>query len=215
VLLVDEINRATPRTQSALLEAMQERQVTVDGVTRTLPRPFLVLATQNPIEYEGTFPLPEAQLDRFTMRLTLGYPDHADEKAILRRLQREHPISRLESVLDQEVLLDLQARVWDVHVDETLYDYIVSLTAATRTHPALALGISPRGSLALFKCAQAYAALDGRDFVRPDDVKLLVPYVFPHRIILKPDSELRGQTPAGIVRAVLEEVELPLSENEA
>jgi MoxR-like ATPase len=210
VLLVDEINRATPRTQSALLEAMQERQVTVDGVTRSLPRPFLVLATQNPIEYEGTFPLPEAQLDRFALRITLGYPAAADEKAILKRLIGAHPIDTIRPVAEPGDLTVLQQRIWGVHVDETLYDYIVSLSEATREHPDLALGVSPRGSLALFKCAQAYAAIDGRDFVRPDDVKILVPYVFPHRIILKPDAELRGQTPGGIIRSLAGQVALPL-----
>jgi MoxR-like ATPase len=210
VLLVDEINRATPRTQSALLEAMQERQVTVDGVTRSLPRPFLVLATQNPIEYEGTFPLPEAQLDRFALRITLGYPAAADEKAILKRLIGAHPIDTIRPVAEPGDLMVLQQRIWGVHVDETLYDYIVSLSEATREHPDLALGVSPRGSLALFKCAQAYAAIDGRDFVRPDDVKILVPYVFPHRIILKPDAELRGQTPGGIIRSLAGQVALPL-----
>jgi len=210
VLLVDEINRATPRTQSALLEAMQERQVSVDGVTRALPLPFLVLATQNPIEYEGTFPLPEAQLDRFALRLTLGYPGRADEKTILRRLLGAHPIESIRAVAEPGALAALQKRIWEVHVDETLYDYIVSLSEATRSHPDLALGVSPRGSLALFKCSQAAAAIDGRDFVRPDDVKALVPHVFPHRIILKPDAGLRGLTQTGIIRGLMERVPLPL-----
>src|SRR5260221_464156 len=154
ILLADEINRATPRTQSALLEAMQEQQVTVDGVTRELPRPFLVLATQNPVEYEGTFPLPEAQLDRFLMRISLGYPNPKDERQILINLQREHPITHLGKVVEAGELLKLQRQVWDVHVDETLQEYIVTLAAATRAHPDLALGISPRGSLALFKASQ-------------------------------------------------------------
>ncbi|HAE59958.1 MAG TPA: AAA family ATPase, partial [Anaerolineae bacterium] len=171
ILLADEINRATPRTQSALLEAMQEQQVTVDGVTRELPRPFLVLATQNPVEYEGTFPLPEAQLDRFLMRLSLGYPSPQDERQILINLWREHPITKLESIVDGNEMPALQKLVWDVHVDETLQDYIVRLAAATRSHPDLALGISPRGSLALFKAAQALAAVRGRDHVLPDDIK--------------------------------------------
>ncbi len=215
VLLVDEINRATPRTQSALLEAMQERQVTVDGVTRPLPHPFLVLATQNPIEYEGTFPLPEAQLDRFALRLTLGYPSRSDEKDILRRLLRSHPIESIGPVARPDTLAGLQRIIWDVHVDDTLYDYIVSLVEATRAHPDLALGVSPRGSLALFKCAQALAALDGRAYVRPDDVKVLAPFVLPHRIILKPEAGLRGQTQLGIIRDLLEQVPLPLETPES
>jgi MoxR-like ATPase len=169
-----------------------------------------VLATQNPIEYEGTFPLPEAQLDRFALRLTLGYPDAANEKAILKRLLRVHPIESIGAVADPAELLGLLQRVWEVHVDETLYDYIVALAEATRNHPDLDLGVSPRGSLALFKCAQAYAALDGRDFVRPDDVKLLLPYVFPHRVILKPEAGLRGKTQGGVIRDLAAQVALPL-----
>jgi len=161
VLLADEINRATPRTQSALLESMGEGQVTVDGVTRTLNRPFLVLATQNPIEYEGTFPLPEAQLDRFLLKLSVGYPSPADEGQILLNLQREHPITKIEQVVDGARLLDLQRVVWDAHIDDTVRDYIVRLVHATRSHPDLALGASPRGSLALFKTAQALAILRG------------------------------------------------------
>ncbi len=210
ILLVDEINRATPRTQSALLEAMQERQVTVDGVTRELPRPFLVLATQNPIEYEGTFPLPEAQLDRFLLKLSLGYPDPSDEKAILNRLRREHPVDSITSVADGEDLIDHQKSVWDVHVDETLQDYVVMLAKATRSHTDLVLGVSPRGSLALFKASQALAALHGRDFVRPDDIKFLLPYVFLHRIIPRPEAELRGRTRERILAEILENTPLQL-----
>jgi MoxR-like ATPase len=210
ILLADEINRATPRTQSALLEAMQEQQVTADGVTRELPRPFLVLATQNPIEYEGTFPLPEAQLDRFLMRVSLGYPNPHDERQILINLWREHPITRLEKVVDGLQLLALQHQVWDVHVDETLQDYIVALAAATRSHADLALGISPRGSLALFKAAQALAAVRGRDHVIPDDIKYLAPYTLSHRLIVKPDAELRGRTAKVILEDVLQGTPLDL-----
>jgi len=212
ILLTDEINRATPRTQSALLEAMQEQQVTVDGVTRALPRPFLVLATQNPIEYEGTFPLPEAQLDRFMMRLSLGYPSPQDERQILINLWREHPITQLAQVVDGSELLNLQKRVWDVHVDETLQEYVVSLVTATRDHSDLALGVSPRGSLALFKASQALAAVRGRDHVIPDDIKYLVPVTLPHRLIIKPDAELRGRTTSGILRDILENTPLRLGE---
>ncbi|HHH40681.1 MAG TPA: MoxR family ATPase [Chloroflexi bacterium] len=211
VLLADEITRATPRTQSALLEAMGERQVTVDGVTYPLPRPFIVLATQNPIEYEGTFPLPEAQLDRFLLRLSLGYPDADEERRILRRLQREHPIESLGQVVEGERLPDLARRVWEVHVDETVEAYVVRLVQATREHPDLALGASPRGSLALFKTAQALAALRGRDYVLPDDVKRMAPLTLTHRLLLKPESSLRGRTAGQVVREVLESVPLPLT----
>jgi MoxR-like ATPase len=210
VLLADEINRATPRTQSALLEAMQEQQVTVDGQTRLLPRPFLVLATQNPIEYEGTFPLPEAQLDRFLMRLSLGYPGEGDERQILINLWREHPITKLEKVVSGAELPVLQKRVWDVHVDETLQKYVVALAAATRSHPDLALGVSPRGSLALFKAAQAFAAVRGREHVIPDDIKYLVPVTLPHRLIVTPEAQLRGQTAQVILEEVLENTPLDL-----
>jgi MoxR-like ATPase len=212
ILLADEINRATPRTQSALLEAMQEQQVTVDGVTRPLPRPFLVMATQNPIEYEGTFPLPEAQLDRFLMRLTLGYPEPDDERQILINLWREHPITKLEQAVDGNLLLRLQKKIWDVHVDDTLQEYIVSLVSATRNHPDLMLGVSPRGSLALFKASQAYAAIQGRDHVIPDDIKALVPVTLPHRLIIKPEAALRGLTSTGILKDVLENTPLDLGE---
>jgi len=194
VLLADEINRATPRTQSALLESMGEGQVTVDGVTYPLQRPFLVLATQNPIEYEGTFPLPEAQLDRFLLKLAVGYPSAEDEGQILLNLQREHPITTIGQVVDGTRLLEMQRQVWEVHVDDTIRDYIVRLIHATRNHADLALGASPRGSLALFKTAQALAALHGRDFVLPDDVKRLAVPTLVHRLIVRPESALRGYT---------------------
>lgn len=210
ILLADEINRATPRTQAALLEAMQEQQVTVDGVTRDLPRPFLVLATQNPIEYEGTFPLPEAQLDRFLMRLSMGYPSRMDERQILVNLWREHPITKLGKVIDGHELLSLQKRIWDVNVDATLQDYIVGLAESTRNHSDLALGVSPRGSLALLKAAQAFAAIRGRDYVIPEDIKTLVPLTLSHRLILKPEAELRGRTARTILEDVLEKTPLDL-----
>ena len=210
ILLADEINRATPRTQAALLEAMQEQQVTVDGVTRDLPRPFLVLATQNPIEYEGTFPLPEAQLDRFLMRLSIGYPSRADERQILTNLWREHPITKIGKVVDGHDLSALQRRVWDVNVDATLQDYIVTLAEATRGHSDISLGVSPRGSLALLKSAQALAAIRGRDYVIPEDIKILVPLTLAHRLILKPEAELRGRTAALILEDVLERTPLDL-----
>ncbi len=212
ILLTDEINRATPRTQAALLEAMQERQVTMDGVTRPLPAPFLVLATQNPIEYEGTFPLPEAQLDRFLIRLSMGYPAADDEARILRHLKKQHPIETIGQVVDGTELLSLHDAVTDVHVDESLEQYILAVVRATRTHRDLALGASPRGSLALYKAAQALAALRDRDFVIPDDVKTLIPLTLAHRLIVKPESQLRGRTDQAILAEILEQTQLDIGE---
>jgi MoxR-like ATPase len=222
ILLADEINRATPRTQSALLEAMQEQQVTVDGVTRQLPRPFIVLATQNPIEYEGTFPLPEAQLDRFLLRISLGYPSNQEEQQILVNLRRQHPVTTLQVVPprsdDQPAggdgtiaeLLALQPQVWDIHVDETLEAYIVRLVGATRSHPDLALGASPRASLALYKTAQALAALRGRDHILPEDIKYLFEPALAHRLIVRPEAELRGRSASAILQEVLRETTLEI-----
>jgi MoxR-like ATPase len=210
LLLADEINRATPRTQSALLESMGERQVTVDGNSRALPRPFIVFATQNPIEYEGTFPLPEAQLDRFLIKIRLGYLDAAAEGQMLLNLQREHPIADLEPVIDGRRLPELSQRVWDVHVDETVRDYIVRLAHATRNHPDLLLGASPRGSLALYKTSQAWAALRARDYVLPDDVKRLAPLALAHRCLPHPESALRGRTAEAIVAELLGQTKLDL-----
>ncbi|MEZ4769258.1 MAG: MoxR family ATPase [Caldilineales bacterium] len=212
ILLADEINRATPRTQSALLEAMGERQVTVDGVTRPLPRPFMVMATQNPIEYEGTFPLPEAQLDRFLLKVSLGYLSVEEEKDLLLHLRRQHPIETLQSVIDGTAVADLSEAVWEVHVDDTIRDYIVRLVDATRQHPDLLLGASPRGSLALFRSSQALAALRGRSFVLPDDVKLLAPLALAHRCIVQPESALRGRTAQAIVNDLLAQVALDIGQ---
>ncbi len=214
VLLVDEINRATPRTQSALLEAMQEQQVTVDGVTYALPRPFIVLATQNPIEYEGTFPLPEAQLDRFLMRLSIGYPSTGDEKILLNHLRREHPVTHLKPAVEASRLIELQRQVWEVYVEDSLQDYIVKLISTTRGHPDLALGASPRASLALFKAAQALAAIRGRDHVIPDDIQTLVPSILTHRLLISPEAELRGRTPRSILDDLLEKVPLEIGKLE-
>jgi len=214
ILLADEINRATPRTQAALLEAMQEGQVTTGNTTRELPRPFLVLATQNPIEYEGTFPLPEAQLDRFLVRISLGYPEESDEIAILRNLRKQHPIETLDQVVDGAALLRLHDTITDVHVDGTVERYILAIVRATREHADIALGASPRGSLALYKTAQAWAALHDRDYVIPDDIKRLAPMALAHRLILKPESQLRGRTAEGFVREILERAELELSNND-
>ena len=215
ILLADEINRATPRTQAALLEAMQERQVTMDGITRPLPAPFLVLATQNPIEYEGTFPLPEAQLDRFLMRLSLGYPETDDEILMLRNLRKQHPIERINQVVDGTELPNLNDIVTDAHVDESLERYILTIVQATRSHPDVALGASPRGSLALYKTAQALATLQRRDYVIPDDVKTLVPLTLAHRLIIKPESQLRGRTAEAILTEILETAELDIGELES
>jgi MoxR-like ATPase len=214
ILLADEVNRATPRTQSALLESMGEYQVTVDGVTRPLPRPFMVFATQNPIEYEGTFPLPEAQLDRFLMRLKLGYPTFEEEQQILLNLQRTHPIDSIGQVVDGSKLPTLQPQIWDVTVDETVRGYVVRLVRATREHFDLALGASPRGSLGLFRAAQALACVRGRDYVMPDDVKLLAPVILGHRLIVKPESAIRGRNAQTILKNLLEETKLEIGELE-
>jgi MoxR-like ATPase len=210
ILLADEINRATPRTQSALLEAMQEQQVSVDGVTHPLPRPFLVLATQNPIEYEGTFPLPEAQLDRFLIRISVGYPSASDEKVLLINLRREHPIQHLEQVAECSDLLKYQKQVWEIHMDDTLQEYIIRLVHHTRSHPDVALGASPRASLSLFKTTQALAAIHGRDHVLPEDIKKMVVAVLAHRMVLKPEAELRGRTAQSVLEELLAETPLDL-----
>ncbi|MBI4318367.1 MAG: MoxR family ATPase [Chloroflexi bacterium] len=212
VLLADEINRATPRTQSALLECMEERQVTLVGETRKLLRPFLVLATQNPIELEGTFPLPEAQLDRFLLKLSLGYPSVEEEKAIARRFQRESPLDALEPVVAAEELVAMQLLCREVYVGEAVEDYIVGIVRATREHPSVQLGASPRGTLGLYRTAQALAAMDGRAFVIPDDVKRLAPAVLTHRLITSAQARLRGRLRGQIVAEVLESVPVPVEE---
>lgn len=214
IVLADEINRATPRTQSSLLECMEERQVTVDGVTRNLPQPFLVIATQNPIEYEGTFPLPEAQLDRFLLRLRMGYPSAEEENEILVRLQQRHPIEEIEQVVDAEQLLAVQDDIRHVYVEQSVQQYIVEIVQQTRVHQDVALGASPRGALGLYRTSQALAALSGRDYVLPDDVKKLAGPVLGHRMIVKPESELRGKTGDEIVEDILSKVPIVLEEGE-
>lgn len=209
VVLADEINRATPKTQAALLEAMEERQVTVDGVTRPLPRPFLVLATQNPIEYEGTFPLPEAQVDRFLMRLRLGYPSATDEVRILERQQYRHPVIELEQVVSLEELLQAQEAIKEIFVSPALKRYIIELNHQTREHPEVYLGASPRGSLALYRTAQARAAMASRDYVLPDDIKALVTPTLAHRVILGPGARLRDLTAQQVVEEILQGVPVP------
>ena len=192
IVLTDEINRATPKTQSALLEAMEERQITVDGITHEMARPFLVLATQNPIEYEGTFPLPEAQVDRFMMRIRLGYPSKANEIDVLNRQAERHPISALEQVVTVEELIGAQRAVRTVYVDDLVKSYIVDLVTMTRDHPDIYLGASPRGSIALFNAIRAWAAIEGRDFVLPDDVKLLAEPTLAHRLIVSPSARIKN-----------------------
>jgi MoxR-like ATPase len=209
VLLADEINRATPKTQSALLEAMEERQVTVDGTTYPLELPFLVLATQNPIEFAGTFPLPEAQVDRFLLRVNLGYLDVANEVKVLERFQHESPIEQLEAVASAQDVVAGQKAVQDIYVDDQLKEYIARITHRTRAHGDVGLGASPRGSLGLFRGAQARAALDGRDFVTPDDIKALALPVLAHRVILKPNAELRGLSSARVIGQILESEPVP------
>ncbi|MEZ4501876.1 MAG: MoxR family ATPase [Dehalococcoidia bacterium] len=209
IVLTDEINRATPKTQSALLEAMEERQVTVDGVSHQLPRPFMVMATQNPIEYEGTFPLPEAQLDRFLLRVHLGYPSSTDEVLIMDAQQRQHPIDALEQVTSADEVQDLQRAVGEVYVDPLIKQYIVSLVNATREHEAAYLGASPRGSLGLMRASQALAMLDGRDFVQPDDVKLLAYPTLGHRVIVSPAARVRSVTSAEIIDESIQRTAVP------
>jgi len=212
IVLSDEINRAPPRTQSALLEAMAERQVTVDGVTRALARPFCVIATQNPIEYEGTFPLPEAQLDRFLLRMTIGYPSAESESEMLLRLQMQHPVETVKQVVTVEELLGAQEEVRRIFVHEKVRDYIVRLVQATRADPDIALGASPRGSLALMRCAQALAALEGVSFVLPDHVKSMLEPALAHRLILTPEARLAGRQARAVLARIATQVEPPVGE---
>jgi len=209
IVLADEINRATPKTQSALLESMEEQQVTVDGITHPLPEPFIVLATENPIEYEGTFPLPEAQLDRFLLRLSLGYPDHAGEIDILERQRRLHPLETLAQVISVEELIGAQTAVKEVHVERLISEYIVGLVDASRTHDDIYLGASPRGSLALYNSARAWAALQGRDYVIPDDIKDLAEPSLAHRLIISPAARMKNIDSRMVVRELLTSVPVP------
>ena len=210
ILLADEINRATPRTQSSLLEAMQERTITIDGETHTLARPFMVLATQNPVELEGTFPLPEAQLDRFLLRLTLGYPTLDDEVAVLERYQQVDPLTDLAPVTDAETVRHLQGQVRSIHVSEPVRRYIAEVVRATRSHDDVQLGASPRATLALHRAAQALAAVRGRAFVAPDDVKYLAVPVLAHRLILHTEARLRGRTARHVVQNLVEKLPAPV-----
>ncbi|HRN66577.1 MAG TPA: MoxR family ATPase [Promineifilum sp.] len=213
ILLADEINRATPRTQSALLEAMQERQVTVDIATHALPRPFLVMATQNPVELEGTFPLPEAQLDRFLMKVALGYPDEASENEMLLRFERSDPLDTLNSVVGPDDILSMQQETRTVRVENSVRQYIVNICRATRAHADVMLGASPRATMALYRTCQARAAINGRDFVIPDDVKEMAPPVLTHRLVVNPQTRLRGRVPEDVVREIVDTVPVPVEGN--
>jgi MoxR-like ATPase len=209
VLLADEINRASPRTQSALLEAMNEAQATIDGVTHALPDPFFVLATQNPVDYQGTYPLPEAQLDRFLLRIGVGYPPPEDELAMLFSRQRANPIDKLEPVADLEALTSILAEVREVEMKEEVARYLLRVVAATRTHPDLELGVSPRGALALFRAAQARALLQHRSFVSPDDIQALAPHVLAHRVLLTTQARYGGTSSASTIAAIVDRVDVP------
>ena len=203
IVLADEINRTSPKTQSALLEAMEEGSVTVDGVTRALPQPFLVMATQNPIEYEGTYPLPEAQLDRFLVKLHMGYPSPDEEIEMLNRLEKAAPLSEIGPVMPLDELLTLQRKVMGVHVSDTVKRYIVDLIQQSRVHEAVYLGVSPRGAIALMKAAQAYAFIHGRDFVIPDDVQHLAPYVLAHRLLIRPEAKWDKLDATAVIKQLL------------
>ncbi|MBD3109127.1 MoxR family ATPase [Bacillus sp. AGMB 02131] len=210
IILADEINRTSPKTQSSLLEAMEEASVTVDGVTRQLQQPFFVLATQNPIEYEGTYPLPEAQLDRFLIKVKMGYPEREEEIEVLRRAQLQHPIEKIQMVVQTEDILQLQKDVKNVRVDDLLKEYIVLLANLTRKHESVYLGVSPRGSIALMKASQAYAFMSGRDYVLPDDIQYLAPFVFAHRLILKPEARYSGTTAEDIIFEIIANTSVPV-----
>ncbi|MGZ3646713.1 MAG: AAA family ATPase [Ktedonobacteraceae bacterium] len=210
ILLVDEINRATPRTQSALLESMAERQVTMERTTMPLPKPFLVIATQNPIELEGTFPLPEAQLDRFLLRLQIGYPSEEEEQAILHRFKQEEIIDTLQPVVTADQILELQTAIRQVYWQPEVERYLLAIVRATRSHPSAQLGVSPRGSLALYRACEAFAALQGRDYVQPDDVKHLAPSVLSHRLLTTSRSRMRGQQSLEIINTIIKNTPVPV-----
>jgi len=210
IILADEINRTSPKTQAALLEGMEEASVTVDGVTRKLEQPFLVMATQNPIEYEGTYPLPEAQLDRFLLKMKMGYPDATEELEVLSRAQHQQPIEDLQQVISVEDVRLLQQQVKQVYVDQTIKQYIVAIANGTRAHRSVYLGVSPRGSIALMKASQAYAFIQGRDYVIPDDVQFLAPFVLVHRVMLKPEAKYGGEEPEAIISELLASIPVPV-----
>ncbi len=215
VVLADEINRTSPKTQAALLEALEEGSVTTDGQTRELQNPFFVMATQNPIEYGGTYPLPEAQLDRFLFKFKIGYPTKSEELEVLTRVEKRHPIEDLEAVITLDELIEMQKQVLDIYVDETIKEYIINLVNATRQHHAVYLGASPRASIALMKAAQAYAYMQSRDYVVPDDIKYLAPFAMQHRVLLNSDAKLSNLTNERIVRDIVEQVNVPVGKESA
>jgi len=210
IVLADEINRATPRTQSALLEAMQEQQVTIDGLTHSLPRPFIVFATQNPIELEGTFPLPEAQIDRFLLRIVIGYPSQSEENSILERFRTSSQLPELLPVTTPTEILQLQDERRNIRVEDSVRDYIVRIARATREHHEVQLGASPRATMALYHSTQAWAAIQGRDFVLPDDIKFMAPHVLTHRLMVSPQAQLRGRQPSQLVTDIVDSVSVPV-----
>jgi len=210
IVLADEINRTSPKTQASLLEVMEEHQVTVDDVTYKVPKPFMVLATQNPVEYLGTYPLPEAQLDRFTLKISLGYPSPADESLILTRFKTDNPLDTLEPVADGNYILELQKLIREIHVDESLNRYIVDIVGATRKHPDVILGASPRGSLNLYRTSQAWAFYNGRNYVLPDDIKKMIVPVLSHRMFLKQEAKLKKITAESILRDIVKSVKVPV-----
>jgi MoxR-like ATPase len=210
IILADEINRTSPKTQASLLEVMEESQVTVDGITHKVPKPFMVLATQNPIEYLGTFPLPEAQLDRFFMKISIGYPTPGEESYILNRFRQNNPIETLENVASGEEIIKIQDEIKEIYVDKTLNDYIVDIVASTRNHNDIILGSSPRGSMSLFKAAQAWAFYNNRNFVMPEDIKYMVVPVLSHRIVLKQEAKLKKINAADILDSILEKTKVPV-----
>lgn len=210
IILADEINRTSPKTQAALLEAMEEASITIDGETLDISKPFFVMATQNPIEYEGTYPLPEAQLDRFLLKIKMGYPTAQQEIEVLRRVENRQPIQEIEAVMSVEELLKLQQHVKQVYVEDGVKSYIVDIARATRNHQNVYLGVSPRASIALMKAAQAYAFMQNRDFVKPDDIKYLAPFVFSHRLILAPEARYEGIQPEKVIQEVIQQIFVPV-----
>jgi MoxR-like ATPase len=210
IVLADEINRATPRTQSALLEAMQEQQVTIDGLSHLLPRPFLVLATQNPIELEGTFPLPEAQIDRFLLRIVVGYPSQNEENSILERFRSSSQLPTLQPVSTSSEIIEMQNQRRNIRVEDSVRDYIVRIARATREHNEIQLGASPRATMALYHSSQAWAAINGRDFVLPDDIKFMAPHVLTHRLMVSPQAQLRGRQPSQLVTDIVDSISVPV-----
>jgi MoxR-like ATPase len=210
IVLADEINRATPRTQSALLEAMQEKQITIDGHTHALPRPFLVMATQNPVELEGTFPLPEAQIDRFLLRIEVGYPSLVEENDILLRFHANSDMPELQPVTNPSEIMQMQNERSEVRLEDSIRDYIVRIARSTRDNPEIQLGASPRAAIALYHSAQAWAAIHGRDYVLPDDVKFMAPHVLTHRLMVSPQAQLRGRLPDQLVKDIVESIPVPV-----